>query len=215
LTRSADLCSSLAHFSHRGPCRPQTQPSRPPPRPRPPPHRLRQATRHHAPHQSSPFSASDLALILARITRGLLRAEALEARVIRDTARLDAEPAPPRAPSHRRSPPARATDAAGEALVPGLGPGICLPTPEQIAAEVRRRPIGAVIADICRDLGIMPSHPLWPELQQLIIRYGGNLANLVKGILDRAFPYPAASGPPAWPAVSLQSADPSSTGPPP
>jgi hypothetical protein len=162
-----------------------------------------------------PFSASDLALIFARITRGLLRAEALEARVIRDTARLDAEPAPPRAPSHRRSPPARATDAAGEALVPGLGPGICLPTPEQIAAEVRRRPIGAVIADICRDLGIMPSHPLWPELQQLIIRYGGNLANLVKGILDRAFPYPAASGPPAWPAVSLQSADPSSTGPPP
>ncbi len=161
-----------------------------------------------------PFSAGDIALILARITRGLLRAEALEARVIRDTARLDAEPAPPRAPSHRRSPPARATDAASEALVPGLDPGICLPTAEQIAAEVRRRPIGAVIADICRDLGIMPSHPLWPELQHLIIRYGGNLANLVKDILERAFPRPAASGPPAWPAVSLQSPAPSGTGPP-
>ena len=97
----------------------------------------------------------------------------------------------------------------------GSGPGVCLPTPEQIAAEVRRRPIGAVIADICRDLGIMPSHPLWPELQHLIIRYGGNLANLVKDILDRAFPYPAANGPPAWPGVSLQSPGPSSTGPPP
>jgi hypothetical protein len=162
-----------------------------------------------------PFSASDLALILARITRGLLRAEALEARVIRDTARLDAEPAPPRAPSHRRSPPARASAAASEALVPGLDPGIRLPTAEQIAAEVRRRPIGAVIADICRDLGIMPSHPLWPELRDLIIRYGGNLANLVKGILDRAFQSPAASWPPAWPAASPQSPRPSSTGPPP
>jgi hypothetical protein len=161
-----------------------------------------------------PFSASDFALILARITRGLLRAEALEARVIRDTARLNAEPAPPRAPSHRRPPPARATDAASEALVPGLDAGICLLTSEQIAAELRRRPIGAVIADICRDLGIMPSNPLWPELQHLIIRYGGNLANLVRDILERAFPRPAASGPPAWPAASMQSPAPAGTGPP-
>jgi hypothetical protein len=153
------------------------------------------------------FSASDIALIVARITRGLLRAEALEARVIRDTARLDAPPAPPRARTHRRSPPARAADAASS-------PKFCLPTSEQIAAEVRRRPIGAVIADICRDLGIMPSHPLWPELRYLIIRYGGNLANLVKGILDRAFQSPASSWPPAWPTASLESPGPASTGPP-
>ncbi|HXA25360.1 MAG TPA: hypothetical protein VNW90_24015 [Acetobacteraceae bacterium] len=163
-----------------------------------------------------PFSISDIALILARITRGLLRAEALEARVIRDTARLDAEPAPPRAPPHRLSPPARAANAASrEAPVPGPDAGISLRTAEQIAAEVRRRPIGAVIADICRDLGIMPSHPLWRDLSELIIRYGGNLANLVKDILDRAFPRPAASGPPAWPAVSPQSPAPSGAGPPP
>jgi len=164
-----------------------------------------------------PFSAGDIALLLARITRGLLRAEALEARVIRDTARLDAEPAPPRAPSHRRSPPAPATDASAsrEAVVPGLDPGICLPTSEQIAAEVRRRPIGAVIADICRDLGITPSHPLWPELRDLMIRYRGNLANLVMDLVDRAFEPPASSWPPAWPAGSLQSPRPSSTGPPP
>src|ERR1700732_3889196 len=58
-----------------------------------------------------PFSASDIALLLARITRGLLRPEPLEARVTRAPARLDAEPAPPRAPPPRRSPPARATDA--------------------------------------------------------------------------------------------------------
>ena len=60
-----------------------------------------------------PLGASDIALILARITHGLLRAEALEARIIRDTARLDAEPAPPRAPpTADRRPAAPATEAA-------------------------------------------------------------------------------------------------------
>jgi hypothetical protein len=163
-----------------------------------------------------PLGAGDIALILARITRGLLRAEALEARLIRNAARPDAAPAPPRAPFHRRSPPARTaaqpTDATAsrEALVPGLDPGICLPTPEQIAAEVRRRPIGAVIADICRDLGIMPSHPLWRELQLVIIRHGGSLARLVKDIVSRAFERPAS----VWPAVPLQSPAASATGPP-
>ncbi len=177
------------------------------------------ATLRSNPH---PFGASDIALILARITRGLLRAEALEARIIRTAATLDAEPAPPRAASHRRAPPARAatarptdTVASGEALGPGVDPVISLPTPAQIAAEVRRRPIGAVIADICRDLGILPSHPLWRELQHAIIRYDGSLANLVEDFLDRAFQRPA----PAWPftplpAPALQSPAPAGTGPP-
>jgi hypothetical protein len=75
---------------------------------------------------------------------------------------------------------------------------------------VRRRPIGAVIADICRDVGIMPSHPLWRELQIVIIRYDGNFANLVKDILDRAFPLPAR----ARPAAPLQPPAPAGTGPP-
>ncbi|HME25048.1 MAG TPA: hypothetical protein VKI44_27600 [Acetobacteraceae bacterium] len=88
-----------------------------------------------------------------------------------------------------------------------------MPTPEQIAAEVRRRPIGAVIADICRDLGIMPSHPLWQELHVVIIRYGGSVANLVKGILARAFQRPATAWPPNWPAT-LRPPAPSGAGPP-
>ena len=167
-----------------------------------------------------PLGAGDIALILARITRGLLRAEALEARLIRNAARPDAAPAPPRAPFHRRSPPARTaaqpTDATAsrEALVPGLDPGICLPTPEQIAAEVRRRPIGAVIADICRDLGIMPSHPLWREVQMAMIRHGGSLANLVRDLIDRSFQslVPAAASA-ALPAPSPRPS-PVGTGPP-
>ena len=161
-----------------------------------------------------PFTTADIALVLARITSGLLRAETLEARIIRDAARLDAPPAPPRAASHRRPPPARAATA-HDALIPGLDPGIRLPTPEQIAIEARRRPIGAVIADICRDLGIMPNHPLWRELSAVIIRYGGNLARLLKDIFDRTFQHPASPWtllPP--PAPALQSPAPSGTGPP-
>ncbi len=73
------------------------------------------------------------------------------------------------------------------------------PTPAQIAAKIRRQPIGAVIADICRDLGILPSHPLWRALQAVIIREGGSLANLMNDILDQAFPI-AAAGPPGSPA---------------
>jgi hypothetical protein len=52
-----------------------------------------------------PFGTSDIALILARITRGLLLAEALEVRIIRTAARIDAEPAPPRVASHARPRP--------------------------------------------------------------------------------------------------------------
>ena len=67
------------------------------------------ATLRSNPH---PFGASDIALILARITRGLLRAEALEARIIRTrpawtpTPRRRALLPPPSAarPGHRRPP---------------------------------------------------------------------------------------------------------------
>ena len=170
-------------------------------------------TLRNNPHQ---LSAGDIALILARITRGLLRAEALEARVIRDTARLDAEPAPPRGDSRRRSRPARAADATAsrEALIPALDPGFSLPTSEQIAVEVRRRPIGAVIADICRDLGIMPSHPLWRDVQLAMIRHGGSLANLVRDLIHQSFQslVPAAASA-ALPAPSPLPS-PAGTGPP-
>jgi hypothetical protein len=113
----------------------------------------------------------------------------------------------PRAPSHRRSPPAAAAAQPTDTTQSHLDR---LPTPEQIAAEVRRRPIGTVIADICRDLGIMPSHQLWRELQLVIIRHGGSLARLVNDILHRAFPFPAS----ARPAAALQSPAASGAGPP-
>jgi hypothetical protein len=86
-----------------------------------------------------------------------------------------------------------------------------MPTPEQIAASVRRRPIGAVIADICRDLGIMRHHPLWGEIRDAVVEFGGDFVALLGDIISRVLndikqrlpgrrqatpPAPASTGPP-------------------
>ena len=157
------------------------------------------------------LSANDIALILRRIARGLLRAEALEARIIRDAARLDAEPKPRRARTERKSP----SEARQRPAVAKPGDTIeallaALPTVEQIAAEVRRRPIGAVIADICRDIGIKPSNKLWPEIRDLITIYRGNLVRLVTDGLDRLFEHSPVL---AWPTSPLPAPAASGTGP--
>ncbi len=158
-----------------------------------------------------PFGTSDIALILARITRGLHRANALEARLIRSAARLDAEPRPPAPPAIAKRVSASAARAA-----PLVDARLAhLPTPEEIAAEVRRRPIGAVIADICRDLGITPSHAMWRELQLVIIREGGSLAGLVSELVRQALQLPVpAAAPAASPALCPASPLRACTGPP-
>ena len=146
------------------------------------------------------FGTADIALIIAHITGGLLRAQALEARLIRIAGRLDAEPRP-RGTSSPRTP--RAPGAAPAAPPPSEHPNLVnLPTPEWIAGEIRRRPIGAVIADICRDLGIQWRHPLWLELECAIIENGGSVATLDKIILRRLSPMdrPTTSSE-AWPLV--------------
>jgi hypothetical protein len=141
------------------------------------------------------FGTSDLPLILARITQGLLRAGLLQEKITGTAARLDAEPQPKPAPSPRAyralpceaQPPSprRAQTQQPADTDPRLAN---LPTPEQIAAKVRRQPIGAVLADICRDLGIAPSHPLWDELHRAINEYGGSYIRLVMDRLNQAFP---------------------------
>jgi hypothetical protein len=169
----------------------------------------------HARH----FGTSDIALILVRITQGLHRARALEGRLVRNATRLDAPHRPQPAPTQHkpRTTLPTGTAATPDGPVPGPDTRICLPTPEQIAAQVRRRPIGAVIADICRDLGIVPNHPLWRELSEVIICHGGNLARLVKDIITQATRtisqrwgagMPSVLPAPPLPSLSLAGADP-------
>ncbi len=117
------------------------------------------------------FGSYDFSQILAGIIRGLQRATALEAKLIRLDARPEPRPAAVRAPQKPRA----AADPCAEKPAPNP---IRFATPEQIARQVRSRPIGAVLTEICRDLGIHKGHPLWWELFDAIIRYDGALARL-------------------------------------
>jgi hypothetical protein len=140
------------------------------------------------------FFTTDIALILARIKQGLLRAGLLQHKIARVAPRLDAAPQPNPAPSphtpralpcEARPPSPPRTQVAVAASNPALAN---LPTAEEIAAKVRSQPIGAVLADICRDLGLYPAHPLWRELGLAIEEFGGSWLRLGMDRLNQAFP---------------------------
>jgi len=164
---------------------------------------------------ASPFGTADLGVILARITCGLRRAATLEARLCRHAARgKDLKPAPIRLPAARAPRPARPVAPAdpqpeSQPADPTNGPRLaCLPTEEQIAAEVRRRPVGAVIVDICCDLGIAPGHldrAFWDEINHAIMMYGGSLARFLSDLHERLWGFVSADrsdqAEPGWPTA--------------
>lgn len=58
----------------------------------------------------------------------------------------------------------------------------------QLEAEVRRRPIGRTVADICRDLGISPllcEGGFWNRLFEAISWYGGSHGTVVRDMRRR------------------------------
>jgi hypothetical protein len=178
---------------------------------------------NHPDIQGRQFGTTNITLILARIARGLLRAAALEARLHRSAARLDA----PR--RSRIGAPSAATEAASAPSAPRRRASprygdddtllALMPTLEEIAAEDRRRPIGEVFADIVRDLGMIPAHPLWRELAQAILFERGRYAALVIETTKRPrrmpIPehWPEEPPPYLWAAWSYSPAS-SGTGPP-
>ena len=116
------------------------------------------------------FGTFNLAVIFARIQRGLRIAAALHDRVAATAGRIDAParihaPATPRKSYPRRAPKPSDQDDNAALLAR-------LPTDREIAAMIRYRPIGSVILDICADLGINLQHPLWPEVKRVLYRHG-------------------------------------------
>jgi hypothetical protein len=157
------------------------------------------------------FGTRDIALIVARITRGLMRATALETRL---AGRRDRQPTAPSTPRQPRI--AQPADRGATAAAADPDPAR-LPTPEEIAAEIRRRPFGAVIADICRDFGIVPTNPLWLELSRTIVANGGSFIRLFNDALKRVTTRPdnpPATEHPAGSALDLPFAVMPGTGPP-
>jgi hypothetical protein len=144
------------------------------------------------------FGTANLSLILAHLHRGILRAAALERVLLalaatgRDLAfatprirTADRPPAPtepaadrePAPPAPRPAPPRPAWR-----LPPDHPANFHTPTLEELEAQVRRRPLGRTIVDICLDLGVVPglcTGAFWNELFDLTRRHGGSVAALV------------------------------------
>jgi hypothetical protein len=134
---------------------------------------------------AKPFGTADLRLILARISAAMGRALWLEDRFLRQGGLGRHAFLPPlRNPSPRRPRAARpdaARDQTPAPAQPARRTGNPLvPTVAQLTVELRRRPVGVVLAGICRDLGITPHHPLWGEVSHAIVACGGSLTELAQ-----------------------------------
>jgi hypothetical protein len=137
------------------------------------------------------FGTFNVALIIARITRGIRIAEVLHARLLRGARRLDSSerriPAPRLPPTGPRS---------GKPAVPRppRWPGEDdealrnLPSAREIAKLLRNRSIGDVIVDICTDLCVGGSEPhLWRQVLDAVRDEGGNLPRLLNKPMTRRF----------------------------
>ena len=127
------------------------------------------------------FGTFNLALIIARITRGLAIAAGLELRLLRARPAQRTNPNRPARPARPRParPPVTSQSEDDAALLRAM------PSAEEIAERIRHRAPGAVIVEICRDLGIHADHPLWPEIRDAIILHDGSLARMVRVWMDR------------------------------
>jgi len=145
------------------------------------------------------FGTARLAVIRARIARGILRAEALEQLLLALAAGDDLLPCEPVwRPEREPRPPALRQATGRAANRPGPSPkpeeSLELPTPEQMQADVRRGAIGQAIADICRDLGVAPGlcdSGFWTRLHQSIRLYGGDFSQYEGEMLMRQIDFVA------------------------
>ena len=134
------------------------------------------------------FGTANLTTILAHLNRGILRAEALErvllaraatGRDIHYVERHKPSPQPAPAPTEARPEQAAAPIAARKRPSRPAGrydPELFMPTPEELERQVRRRPIGRTIFDICLDLAVVPGFcqsQFWNELFEIMNWFGG------------------------------------------
>jgi hypothetical protein len=172
------------------------------------------------------FGTANLSPILAHLHRGILRAAALERVLLaRAAAGRDVDftaprvrasgrpPAPAGQTGDREPAPAAARQAAPRPARSLLGrdhpANFYTPTLEELESQVRRRPIGRTIVDICLDLGVVPglcTGAFWNELFDLTRCYGGSIAALVleRWRREQAFSQEQDRHPtPGWTGVNL------------
>ena len=124
------------------------------------------------------FGSISLTSIVARVMRALQIAAALEERLQQPERQRDAVAAGAQVARARKPREAKCR-------APRLCDGDRMPTAEEIAVMLRRWPVGAVLADICRDLGIGFDFPQWRELSYSILETDGDLPKLMMEIIER------------------------------
>jgi len=153
------------------------------------------------------FGTGRLYAILAHLQRGILRAIALQNVLLARAARgrdIDfaaprerptAPPAAPAEPPRVQSAEAPATrkPVARPSRPKGWNdPELFMPTLEELEAQVRRRPFGRTLVDICLDLAVVPGFctgPFWNTLFDSIRLRGGSIGTLMheKSRREKAF----------------------------
>jgi len=144
------------------------------------------------------FGTDNLATILAHLNRGILRAAALERVLLaraatgRDIdfveprtrtpqpqpAAAETQPEQPAPPPVARNPTPRPARPAG-----WNDPELYMPTVQDLERQVRRRPLGRTILDICLDLAVAPGFctgEFWNELFEIMQCFGGSVATLMQ-----------------------------------
>lgn len=138
------------------------------------------------------FGTKDVALILARITRGLQLAAALHATLPKDR-QPQRRARPARSAPDMRKPRTRPTPPQRNDLNSVLA---TLPTPKEIAAQLRHRPVGDVLAEICIELGILTADDFWQELEIALVENGADRDRIVEDADERITLSEAAFFPP-------------------
>ena len=145
---------------------------------------------------ASCFGTSRLYAILAHLQRGLLRATALERVLLARAARgrdigfsaprqgaIAAASVPAEPPQEQPAAPPLARKPARASRMPGWNdPELFMPTLEELEAQVRRRPLGRTLVEICLDLAVVPGFctgAFWNELFDSIRLHGGSVATLM------------------------------------
>jgi hypothetical protein len=145
------------------------------------------------------FSTAKLSVILARLHCGILRAVALERVLLaraasgRDVAfvqrrvRTDPAQAASSEPTSEQITEAQVAASPRRRLASRLArqPGceFHIPTLKELEAQVRRRPFGRTIVDICLDLAVVPGFctgTFWNELFDIMQYYGGSVVTLMQ-----------------------------------
>ena len=114
------------------------------------------------------FRTTTVAAIIARITRGLMLAAALADRVEQSVKQIDN----PRSRPLETRKPGSSPRPARKPLIDDDDAALLarMPTAEEIAANIRTRPISEVLADIAVDLGLNCDDPLYRQIHAEIVR---------------------------------------------